>query len=1342
MPGRHQPFQKRRNVCRPVMPLCLFLVIVLCMTPLSCASQKPPDTGKDLFVKAEEGSKKIASRMEDERRVDKGKREEDLERIEEENRKQAIKKYRSLLKQKDRLDPATYETSLVNLGNVVFEQCLANYRKAMKAYGKAYKKYSSGASVAEPTLPRYDFEPAREVYRVFLQAFPGSPYVPEVTYNMAYAYEEEGDLDKAVSLYDELALTAPDTRFAPEVFMRLGEHHFEMNQFDRAIQYYKKAMDLGDTPFYDKALFKIGWSYYAKSQFKKAREAFARVLDLQAKRKMKKQEDLYKESLEILAKILSETGGASALEQFLKEHQNPPYGLDLSLQMGNHFQETARYQDAIETYRKILLAYPLSAQSPFIEQSLLTCLKTERRFPEAEKLQASMLDRYGKDTDWYKANQDPELRKQVDTILRNNLNAMILAHHKAARENKDPREYETAIELYRKALGYFPEGQEAYDTRFRFAECLFESGRLEEAAREYEFVSKTEPYDTYREKAASKRIQCLEQLRATDKIDMNTLLASYGDYVRMNPQSPKTPPLLFKQGEILFNNSHYNEANVFFQQIITKYPDVPEVRRAWSLELESLFHAGRYTELEQACKNLFKQSFPLTPDQKNRAEHLLRFSQFEQARGEQEKGNFRQAAARYEQLVEAAPAIQIAPDALFNAAVCYREANDWPKAAGCFEKIVARYPGSKHYKDSLLAPLPYYEETEQWDRILGILGNLHALDPKNELAKESLYKIGKHFYHNGQFTKARETFSRYAARYPGDTSRGLEIAYLEARMNEDQGNKKGAVEGYKRFLAAYKKAKKRNPDVNVDPTYVARAQFLLMDPVYDSYMSIRLREPLKRSLSQKQSLLDRVVGGYMDTAKSGSGEYALAAAFRIGRAYEEFGQSLLNSEIPKGMNEEEILVYKDLLKQQAAPYMEKAEGAYQVALEKSREKGVLNPWVMKTYRHLAALDPEHYPPLLQDVVLWKESFKEKRSLIRTIDQSNRRAFSGERAANLQNDLNEVLVQLQKSMQEGNMSKDQILDTILKLQLILKKEPSLFEVHYNLGVLYQIIDEPGKAEAEYRSALKQNPRLPLAHLNLGILYLQKGNIAKAEEHFQDMTLLSPRYAGAWYLLGVSKNKQKAYDQAVAPLETSISLLPQFLDPYIELGRAKNRKGELEEARKAFQTVQSHPKVNTRLLRKLAWFLLEDGYDPEAVETYNRLVKNKGATYEDWNNLGLAYLREGKPDPAKNAFTKAMKKDPDRPEASNNLGLMYLEKGEYEKAVALFLQASRIQPSFLPALLNAAVVYGEYLENVEKATDLMKKYLTMGGTHQKDMLEKWVAGGGKESSENGEPDGREM
>ena len=519
----------------------------------------------------------------------------------------------------------------------------------------------------------------------------------------------------------------------------------------------------------------------------------------------------------------------------------------------------------------------------------------------------------------------------------------------------------------------------------------------------------------------------------------------------------------------------------------------------------------------------------------------------------------------------------------------------------------------------------------------------------------------------------------------------------------------------------------------MDPLYLATARFRTLDPVYEEYLSVQLKEPLEKNLARKQSLLDRVVSGYMETVKSGAGEYVLAAAFRVAEAYQDFWKALLTSEIPKGLSGEEERVYRELLKEQSEPYREKALTSYEITLQKAQDKGVFNEWVLKTYNHLASLDPDRYPPMLQDALVWKETWQPKRSLVRTIDLSQPRAFSSKQAISLQSALDKILDDLRKGMTKGTLDRSQILRSEQLLHELVEKEPTLYEVYFNLGILYQIIGENKKARRAYKESLKQHPLNPVAHLNLGILELEDGNLQEAERSFRELSLLSPKYAGAFYLMGVCQSKQGRYQKALEPLQKAIALLPQFLDPYVELGRVQEKLGREEDARKNFLNVLKNPKASPRVLRMLASRLMEAGWIKESIAAYTHILQGEEPTYGDWNNRGVAYRLQGDGKRARKDIVQASELDSNRPEAFNNLGRIYVEGESYDHAASSFLKALEIDPSFLPALLNAAVVYGQYLDDMERATGYLRQYLEYGGTMQRDMFQGWLAG--SETSEEG-------
>jgi len=141
------------------------------------------------------------------------------------------------------------------------------------------------------------------------------------------------------------------------------------------------------------------------------------------------------------------------------------------------------------------------------------------------------------------------------------------------------------------------------------------------------------------------------------------------------------------------------------------------------------------------------------------------------------------------------------------------------------------------------------------------------------------------------------------------------------------------------------------------------------------------------------------------------------------------------------------------------------------------------------------------------------------------------------------------------------------------------------------------------------------------------------------------------------------------------------------------------------------------------------MLEGGWIEEGIRVYTRLLHGKESTYGDWNNRGVAHLRNGDWKRARQDIVQASEVNSSGPEAFNNLGRIYIEGKSYDNAVSYFEQALQIDPTFQTALLNAAVVYGQYLGDMEKAKLYLRQYLDRGGTMQREMLKGWLAGSEK-------------
>lgn len=107
--------------------------------------------------------------------------------------------------------------------------------------------------------------------------------------------------------------------------------------------------------------------------------------------------------------------------------------------------------------------------------------------------------------------------------------------------------------------------------------------------------------------------------------------------------------------------------------------------------------------------------------------------------------------------------------------------------------------------------------------------------------------------------------------------------------------------------------------------------------------------------------------------------------------------------------------------------------------------------------------------------------------------------------------------------------------------------------------------------------------------------------------------------------------------------------------------------------------------------------------DSISLWSSTIETSPSVAMPYNNLGDAYLDDGRIDEAIPYFKKAIEVAPDYARAHVNLGTAYLYKGEIDLARDQFNEAVRIDPDLSPAHAHLAVIYrdaGQWEEAVEE------------------------------------------
>ena len=109
---------------------------------------------------------------------------------------------------------------------------------------------------------------------------PQNPENVEVLYQLAKAYEQQGQMQDSFATLQQLLQQFPDNAYLAEIHFRMGEVEFSRPNYSLATSAYSKVLEQGEqNPYYGTAAYMLGWSYFKNEQQDQALKAFTTLLD-------------------------------------------------------------------------------------------------------------------------------------------------------------------------------------------------------------------------------------------------------------------------------------------------------------------------------------------------------------------------------------------------------------------------------------------------------------------------------------------------------------------------------------------------------------------------------------------------------------------------------------------------------------------------------------------------------------------------------------------------------------------------------------------------------------------------------------------------------------------------------------------------------------------------------------------------------------------------------------------------------------------------------------------------------------------------------------------------------
>jgi len=208
---------------------------------------------------------------------------EQLEDAQMELRREAIARLEAFIYRHRDHDVYTPD-ALFRLAELYYEDTVANYNRSQDNFAKQMDLYNRGKILDPPVDQDRDFSRSIAIYKYLHWVPEGTAMAPlsgklsgivlerrwpkhklsdAAMYLQGYCESDMGELEKAVETFGKLEEHYPNSKYAAEAWLRVGEIRFDAGEYVEAAAAYERAAKLAeknnDAGQYSLALYKLGW---------------------------------------------------------------------------------------------------------------------------------------------------------------------------------------------------------------------------------------------------------------------------------------------------------------------------------------------------------------------------------------------------------------------------------------------------------------------------------------------------------------------------------------------------------------------------------------------------------------------------------------------------------------------------------------------------------------------------------------------------------------------------------------------------------------------------------------------------------------------------------------------------------------------------------------------------------------------------------------------------------------------------------------------------------------------------------------------------------------------------
>jgi tetratricopeptide (TPR) repeat protein len=756
---------------------------------------------------------------------------------------------------------------LLRLSDLYFEEgrdlYLAEMQANVEAQDKCFNTPGCDMTSVKPdnTGSRQWQDKSIKLYQQILANYPQFARADEATFYLGQALADIGQTDEANNQFTRLVKTYPESTWIPDAYVLIGEYWFDKNQAFKALSAYQRAAAYKDHDKYAFANYKLAWCYYNVGDYPKAIDTMKAVVAFSNSNadaaKNKSNIQLQDEALKDLVRFFADAGEMDEAYEYFNKLGKKELIRDMLKRLASTYFEQGKFDQAVQTYRRIISEDPNGASAPDFQNEIIQCYtkmgKKEDTLAEIDRL----LKTYGKSSAWARANAaNQDAVKSANEFIEKNLRTVATNYHNEAKKlrtgDQAKQTYALAEKAYEVYLNEFPDSKYSYDVRYGYSELLYTIKKFDVAYDQYMKVVAIDPKGQHSEFCAESAIFAADEMlkreshasggpgpdpgKKTDPIPLTEWeqksLDALDQYQKLFKDNPKTPKIIYKSAYLLYNKNHFKEASDRFRVVIGINPAAKEAEQAANLILDSFNLVEDWVNLKDVSKAFYDQQGLGSPDFKKEVYGIYENASLKLIDVNFKKGNDKaKAAADYMAFYKEFPTSANADFALNNASVYYHDlAQTTDEIATRLELINKFGAKSKYYKGQVSNLGFNYESIADFSQAADWYEKLFTLDNKDTGAPDAIFSAALFRVSLGQWEQGIKDYQQYMATYP-DKPNLNGITLDIAGIYEEHEKWPEAAKVYQTFFAA----KTPPPNATIEQIMYARLHYgLLMDKLGQS----------------------------------------------------------------------------------------------------------------------------------------------------------------------------------------------------------------------------------------------------------------------------------------------------------------------------------------------------------------------------------------------------------------------------------------------------------------------------------------------------------------------------